>query len=351
MRRRHIALPALLVAAAAAGAVADVAIRGGGIAPAPAALPRLATSQVIRTNLATTALTGGTLGYAPMPPLVNQLAGTYTWLPAAGSAIAAGQELYRVNNLPVILMTGELPAWRSFSLGMAAGPDIAQLQAGLIAEGYASGLLSAPTGRFDQLTADAVARWQAARGYQVTGQIALGQIVFLPSAVLVGAQAAAVGDAAAPGQPPYQVSTQQRIVTVPLNPDLPPVQVGEPVSIVLPTNAVTPGVVVAITPIPSSDASGSATEQLIVNPREPGATGSATDEPVQVSLSIQSVQDVLAVPVTALLALNTGRYGVEVITGSGAHRIVGVTTGIFAGGRVQVSGRGISAGERVVVSQ
>jgi membrane fusion protein, multidrug efflux system len=351
VNRRRIALPVLLVAAAAVGAVADVAIRGDGPAPAQPAPPRLTTAEVIRTNLATTVLTGGTLGYAPMPPLVNQVAGTYTWLPAAGSAIAAGQTLYRVDNLPVILMTGPLPAWRSFELGMTSGPDITELQAGLIGEGYASGLFSAPTGRFDQLTADAVARWQAGHGYPVSGQIQLGQIVFLPSAVLVGAQSAAVGGVAAPGQAPYQVSTNQRIVTVPISPDLPPVQVGEPVSIVLPTNAVMPGRVTSITPTMSADASNGATQQLIVRPGQPTATGTATSEPVQVSLSIQSVRDVLAVPVTALVVLRAGRYGVEVVTGSGAHRVIGVTTGIFAGGRVQVSGPGISAGERVVVSQ
>lgn len=351
MRPRRIAVPALVIAAAAAGAVADVAIRGGGSAPAQAAPPRLATAEVIRTNLATTVLTAGTLGYAPMPPLVNRLPGTYTWLPAAGSTIAPGQTLYRVDNLPVILMTGALPAWRPFELGMTSGPDVEQLQAGLIAAGYASGLLSAPTGRFDQLTADAVDRWQAGNGYPVTGQIEPGQIVFLPSAVLVGAPSAAVGDPATPGQPPYQVSTSQRVVTVPLSPNLPPVQVGEPVSIVLPTNAVTPGSVTAITPLVSSDSSNGATEQLIVSPGQPTMTGTATSEPVQITLSIQSVRGVLAVPVTALLALRAGKYGVEVVTGRGAHRIVDVTTGIFAGGRVQVSGPGISAGERVVVSQ
>jgi hypothetical protein len=351
MRHGRVALPVLLVAAAAAGAVADVAIRGGGPAPAQAAPARLATAQVVRTNLATTVLTGGTLGYAPTQPVVNRLAGTYTWLPTAGSAIGAGQALYEVDNLPVILMTGTVPAWRSFELGMTSGPDVAQLQAGLIAEGYAAGLLSAPTGRFDQLTAAAVDRWQAGHGYQVTSQIELGQVVFLPSAVRVGAPAAAIGDAAAPGQPPYQVSTNQRIVAVPINPNLPPVQVGELVSIVLPTNAVTPGTVVAVTPVSSSDASSGATEQLTVSPGQPAATGTATGVPVQVSLSIESVRDVLAVPVTALVVVRAGRYGVEVVTGSGAHHIVAVTTGIFAGGRVQVSGTDVAAGERVVVSQ
>jgi len=70
-----------------------------------------------------------------------------------------------------------------------------------------------------------------------------------------------------------------------------------------------------------------------------------------VNIPVQSVRHVLAVPVSALLALAGGGYGLEVVTPSGAHRIVGVTAGIFAVGRVQVSGPGIVAGTKVVVAQ
>jgi len=294
-------------------------------------------------------LTAGTLGYAPARPLVNGLAGTYTWLPAAGSLIGPGHVLYQVDNLPVVLMTGTLPAWRPFEPGMTPGPDVSQLQRGLIAEGYAAGLLTAPTGNFDQLTADAVARWQADHGFLATGRIWMGQIVFQPTPVLVGAITVALGEAAGPGQQPYQVTTGQRIVTVPVSPNLPPVEVGEPVSIVLPSNTTTPGKVVAETPLPSS--ANGATEQLVVQPDQPAGTGNGSGVPVQVSLSIQAVHGVLAVPVTALLVLRAGQYGVEIVTPSGAHRVVPVTAGIFAGGRVQVSGPGIRTGERVVVSQ
>jgi hypothetical protein len=74
-------------------------------------------------------------------------------------------------------------------------------------------------------------------------------------------------------------------------------------------------------------------------------------EPVQVSLTVQSVRGVLAVPVSALLALAGGGYGLEVVLPSGAHQLVGVHTGVFAGGRVQVSGGGLVPGETVVTAQ
>jgi hypothetical protein len=80
-------------------------------------------------------------------------------------------------------------------------------------------------------------------------------------------------------------------------------------------------------------------------------TGDATGIAVQVSLTSQSASNVLAVPIPALLALAEGGYGLEVITPSGHHNLIGVTTGIFTGSQVQVSGPGIEAGTKVVVAQ
>jgi hypothetical protein len=90
---------------------------------------------------------------------------------------------------------------------------------------------------------------------------------------------------------------------------------------------------------------------LTVTPDDPAATGTADGEAVQVSLTVQSVQHVLAVPVSALLALAGGGYGLEVVSPSGRHHLVGVHTGVFAGGDVQVSGASLAQGTRVVVAQ
>jgi peptidoglycan hydrolase-like protein with peptidoglycan-binding domain len=337
----RIALPAALAAAALAGAVAVVAVRGGAsAAPAAPAPPRLGTATVVRTNLVTTALTGGTLGYAAARPVVNLTAGIYTWLPRPGAVMAAGSVLYRVDDTPVTLMAGATPAWRPFALGMTGGPDVRQLQAYLIAGHDANGLFTAPTGVYDLATADAVERWQAAAGLTVTGWIPLGQVVFLPTAILVGGLSVAVGEGASAGQRPYQVTTSQRTVTVPVNPNLPPVGLGEAVSVILPSQASIPGKITAV-----------GSSQLTVAPSRPGATGTQVNVQVQVALAVQSARDVLAVPVSALLALAGGGYGLEVVGPSGAHHLVGVTAGLFASGQVQVSGPDIAAGTRVVVAQ
>lgn len=358
MKRSQAALGAALTGAAAAGAVAAVSLTGAPAAPA-ATTPKLTVAKVVRTNLTTTVLTQATLGYQPTAPVINAVSGTYTWLPRPGLVISPGRALYRVDNLPVVLMTGSVPAWRSFQLGMTNGPDVRELQRGLIAGHFAAGLLTVPTGQFTVATMIAVERWQAAHGYNQTGEIPFGQITFLPGRVRIGGWQVATGQPAAAGQRPYLVSSDLRIVTVPVTPDMPPVRAGQRVSIILPSQASTPGRVTSIGPPPAADSAGQqqggpghgVSSQLTVSPARPGATGTGVAVPVQVSLTIRSVRGVLAVPVAALLALAGGGYGLEVVLASGAHHLVGVQTGVFAGGRVQVSGGGLAPGTTVVTAQ
>ncbi len=357
--RRSLAVPAAVIAAGVTGVVATVALAGGTARPATSSPIRVGTATVRMTNLAATVLTSATMGYAPARPLTNQMTGTYTYLPTAGTTIGAGHILYRVDDQPVIAMRGRTPAWRPMAEGIS-GPDVRELQANLIALGFASGLLSAPTGYYDAATAEAVQRWQLAAGMLVTGQVGLGQVIFVPEAVRVGILLAAPGRAASPGQEPYQVTTDRRIVSVPVNPTLPPVTVGNRVSIVLPSQVRTPGRVTAIgPPSPGQGTGGSlahgqgsaATTVLTVTPARPALTGTASGVPIEVALTVHSVRHVLAVPVSALLALSGGGYGIEVVTAAGRHHLVAVKAGTFAGGLVQVSGAGIAAGATVVVAQ
>jgi hypothetical protein len=70
--------------------------------------------------------------------------------------------------------------------------------------------------------------------------------------------------------------------------------------------------------------------------------------PVNVNLTSQRADHVLAVPINALLALAGGGYGVDVVTGRTSH-LIGVTTGLYSNSLVQVSGSGISAGMHIEV--
>src|SRR5262249_12143400 len=217
-----------LAGAAASGAVVMVAVTGGAPAPAAPAASPMTTARVARTNLVTTVLTEGTLGYAASRPVVNQLTGTYTQLPRPGRRIGAGGTLSPGDHVPVVLMTGRTPAWRPMLPGITNGPDVAELERPLIALGYATSLLSTPSNVWTAATTAAVERWQHAAGLPVTGQVELGRVLFLPGPVRAGAPAVAPGDPAAAGQAPYQVTTVTRVITVPLNPiNSPPVTLGD----------------------------------------------------------------------------------------------------------------------------
>jgi multidrug efflux pump subunit AcrA (membrane-fusion protein) len=88
-----------------------------------------------------------------------------------------------------------------------------------------------------------------------------------------------------------------------------------------------------------------------IRPTHASATGSLDQALVEVAITDQTVRNVLAVPVSALLARSGGAYSVEVVAGDGTHHLVPVTLGLFdhAAGMVQVSGPGLTAGQRVVV--
>jgi len=70
---------------------------------------------------------------------------------------------------------------------------------------------------------------------------------------------------------------------------------------------------------------------------------------VSVSFSEAEANDVLSVPVTALLATSGGSY--EVQEAAAPHTLIPVRTGLFAAGYVAISGSGIYPGLEVTDSQ
>lgn len=236
-----------LVAAALCGALVAVALRS---TPSPAAPnpPATATATVRLTNLATTVLTQGTLGFTPSPPVVNRITGTYTSVLAPGTVVQPGQALFRVDNEPVVLMSGTVPAWRPFAPGMTDGPDVRELEANLIALGEARGLLVVASPHYGAAAESAVERWQSAFGETPSGSIDLGAIIFLPTVCRINADWVASGQQASSGDMPYAVTTTTRSVSVPLTPNDPTVSVGQSVSIQLPSGSTTGGQVTAIGP-------------------------------------------------------------------------------------------------------
>jgi hypothetical protein len=101
----------------------------------------------------------------------------------------------------------------------------------------------------------------------------------------------------------------------------------------------------------AASAGASPTVPVVVIPSNPDATGSLDQAPVQVSIITATAKNVFVVPVNALLALAGGGYALETVSARGVHRLVPVELGLFddAAGLVQVSGKDVHAGQRVVV--
>ncbi len=239
---------------------------------------------------------------------------------------------------------------------MSPGQDVAELNANLDALGYGKGLAG---GSFTNATAAAIDAFQSAHGASTTGELLLGSLVFEPGAVRVTAVTPTLGATVQPG-PVLTVTLTTRQVQIALDASLQTdVKVGDPVTITLPDNSTTPGRVTyvgTVATVPSSNGGGNGgsstpTIEVDVTPTDPAATGHLDQAPVNVSITTQSVSNVLAVPVNALLALAGGGYALEEIGSGGVHHLVAVSLGLFddQAGLVQVSGAGLASGQRVVV--
>jgi hypothetical protein len=378
-------LAAAAVLAVIAAAVGGVAVTSGAKPATAAAQPASATTaRVQKRTLSATVPQDGILTYRARSDgspysVINHARGTYTQLPAAGKLISEGHVLYRVNDKPVVLLHGSTPAYRSLSAG-ATGPDVAELNADLVALGYATpSQLRRTSASFGLATTTAVKKLHAAMGLAQNGTLTLGQAAFEPTDVRVTTVSAQPGGSAQTGETVLQGTSTTREVQVGLDASQQgSVAVGDKVSITLPNNQTTPGVVSSVGAVatcpsssgsgasgsssaaPGTDAcssasSGSSTTPTItvdVTPSHPAATGSWDQAPVQVGITTASVPDALVVPVTALLTQSTGGYAVEVVSAGARNRLVPVSLGLFddAAGLVAVTGSGLAAGQDVVVA-
>jgi peptidoglycan hydrolase-like protein with peptidoglycan-binding domain len=319
------------------------------------------TATVVRGDISARHVVPGTLGYQGSYRVLNESAtGIITWLPAAGQVVYRGQPLFQVAGQTVRLMYGAVPAWRDLTPGMTSGADVRELQRNLKALGFAPGLTV--DGQFGWATEAAVLRWQQAHGMTETGSIPLGAIAFLPGPLRVTGAAAPLGSPAAPGTIVVTGTSKTPSVSVSLDVGGPAVRVGDAVQVTLPSGATASGAVSSVSPVATVEGgigqaagqgSTAATAVIPVTIAVPASQVPAgmDQAPVQVAITQQRHQNVLAVPVTALLARPGGGYAVEV-TG-GAHRLIPVTTGLFddATGLVEVTGASLVPGLTVEVAQ
>jgi putative ABC transport system ATP-binding protein len=332
---------ALALAGAVVGAAAALLALAGvfGSAESDAESAPSATAIVARRDLVQRVTVSGTLGYSDTRTLVSYRRGTITSLPEEGRVLRPGAVLYRVDEHPVVLFAGRGPDWRPLAEGVSDGRDVRQLEQNLRALGYDDERELTIDDRFDAATAAAVARWQEDLGLAATGRVKLGDIVFLPGVRRIGTVAASLGDPVRPGARVMATSSTQRLVTAQIDAsDQQDVTVGDQATIDLRNSTTTTGTISKVGKVASaaetSDgqmAGGSAPPSTIpfeVRPKKPAVVGTLDQAPVDVGVTSERAKNALSVPVSALLALRGGRYGVEVVR-AGTTSVVEVTPGLY----------------------
>jgi peptidoglycan hydrolase-like protein with peptidoglycan-binding domain len=351
---RRILLVSLIVVVAGAAGAAAIGFGGGrGGAPEASTLPPR-TVQVTRATLVDYLEVDGETSFGdPLPlrytppaaaappasppashPPTDDGLKLVTWLPPVGSSVERGKPVLRVDNRPVVLLYGPLPLYRGLAIGME-GPDVKQLEENLRALGYTGFTVDE---EFSASTAAAVRRWQRSLDVPETGAVAPGQVVYAPGAVRIAEHKLRVGDSATGEVLTYTTTARQVKATV--EPDKQRyLAVGTAVTVLVSDGSTLAGTVDGV----RTSTEGQPRLEVLVS-----AAGQLPDGPVKVRFVVAERKDVLTVPVTALVALAEGGYGLQVVEG-GTTRYVAVETGLFARGRVEIKSGGVREGTTVVV--
>lgn len=243
------------------------------------------TAEVTRETIAATEAWSGTLGHGDPFTVTTPAQGTVTRIAEQDSEIKRGTELYRVDEQSVTALYGDVPMYRELASGNS-GRDVKQLEANLEKLGY-DGFTADNT--YTWATALAVQEWQDDIGAEETGAVEPSDVVFVPESGRVDTIDTDVGGTLSQGSAVLDITGVE--VTLDENVD----------------------------------------ESLF-------------GSPVDVVVDVDEREDVLVVPVNALLALPEGDHGLEVVADDGTTTIVPVETGLFADGKVEVTGEGIDEG-------
>jgi hypothetical protein len=345
--RRLIAILAALIFLGAAG-LGGYLLAGERTAGTPPTTIASGTATVVRTDLIQTETLSGNLGFAGLRPLISVVAGIVTDLPEEGAMVDRGGSIHEIDGQGAFLLFGRRPAWRVFSQGMTDGADILQLEENLVALGFGSEMNIDDV--FEDATADGIEAWRKAAGMPEGRLLERGRVFFQPGAVRVGAHLVELGAPVAPGTPIFEVSDPNQEVVVEVDPDdLDLVAVGDAVTVVLPDDRTMAGSITSVGRVvrPAGPDETLGVVEVLISLAAPVAD--LDQSPVEVEVVSEEALGVLAVPVNALLALSDGGYAVEVRR-NGQTVLIGVETGKFAGGLVEVTGE-LTEGDLVVVAQ
>ena len=321
------------------------------------------TVRVERGELSSMVTLDGTLTYRARSDgspysAINQASGTYTELPQQGAKVDCGDVFYRVDDHPVLLLCGALPAYRDLEEG-DDGNDVRQLNRNLHELGYDADAgvdIDPDDNEFTWETEAALEELQDHNGFKETGALDLDDAVFLPQSARIAKVTGELGGSARPGAQVAQATSDTLEVQVALEASQQGVvKEGDRAQITLPGNESVKGKVdrlgrVAQTPDGGDDTVVGATIPAYISLEKPKQASGLDQAPVQVDITTKGVKSALSVPVTAIVGKSGGGFAVEVVRDGGPGELVAVELGLFdtAAGRVEVDGD-LDEGDQVVV--
>lgn len=228
--------------------------------------------------------------------------------------------------------------------------DVLQFESNLATLGYTGFTVDE---EFTDLTARAVKRWQKSLGLPQTGTVAMGDVVYSAGKVRIGHASVRLGSPATDDVLTYTGTSRKVVVNASAAEDSWAVR-GAAVTIGLPDGKSVKGEVASVgksatAPEEGGGEGGSATPTVpvTITIEDQKSVGRLESAPVTVEYVGRERADVLTVPVAALVALAEGGHGLETADG----RFVAVKTGLFADGRVEVSGSAVREGMNVRIPE
>ena len=360
MRRKTWALAAAVVLAAAAATGGVVVASSAEQATPTPQEPPANTVTVKKGELSAMVSLDGTLTYRARSDgspysAISQAHGIYTKLPEEGHKVDCGDVFYRVDDDPVLLLCGTVPAYRDFDIG-DKGNDVRQLNRNLHELGYdADADIDPDDNDFTWKTEAALKKLQHDKGFDATGALDIDDAVLLPKSVRIAKVTGELGGFARPGGQVAQATSDALEVQVDLEASQQGVvKEGDRAQITLPGNKSVKGKVDRLGRVAETagkdDDVGGATIPAYISLDKPRKARGLDKAPVQVEITTKGVMSALSVPVTALVGKSGGGFAVEVVRDGGRRELVAVKLGLFdtADGRVQVEGE-LAAGDQVVV--
>ncbi|MEU6813087.1 peptidoglycan-binding domain-containing protein [Streptomyces sp. NPDC046831] len=232
------------------------------------------------------------------------------------------------------------------------GMDVMQFETNLAALGYTGFTVDE---RFTAATARAVMRWQKDLGLPPTGTVGVGDVIYSSGRVRIGHAGVRPGAEAGENVLTF-TGTSRKVVVDASAADAAWAVRGTDVRVELPDGRTALGRVASVGRQAAAAEGGgedggsqgaNATVPVTVTVEDQASLGRLESGPVTVEYVGREVKDVLTVPVSALVALAEGGYGLETEDG----RFVAVRTGLFADGSVEVSGSAVRAGMKVRIPE